>query len=339
MKLFPVHPVFWLSLLLSCASQSDTEAQHTDVCQDDMFPGDVDERNPPGQDDYVGADWVGDNLEKFRCLLYPKNTLNCSWSFDTLKEDPHLFVDISICDGNSSVPSLDLTSEDRVGSRSLILDEYESLYVVFHFNITQHPQWTVYTKTYDLEMLEVLPPPPNISASITDGVLLVTWGLPHTRIAVDSSCFEYQLDLGHHDQERYLSLSDQLSYSEPNPDPTYTYSVTMRTRKQHTCLSHLSQWSDWSPAIRLEQSTYKLNTLVIVSISLGIPMILLALLLLVRHQRITKVLFPPIPRPPQKYKYFLEKNETFNFFHSAPSAEPVEITEVEDTEQKPGKTS
>ena len=28
--------------------------------------------------------------------------------------------------------------------------------------------------------------------------------------------------------------------------------------------------------------------------------------------RVCKVLFPPIPRPPSKYKYFLEKNYTFN---------------------------
>lgn len=92
--------------------------------------------------------------------------------------------------------------------------------------------------------------------------------------------------------------------------------------------------------------------------------------------RVTKVLFPPIPRPPPKYKYFLEKSDTFNvstlwtvntqdhishtfsnhkdvciqslkalfpvlccqFFYSTPSAKPEEvITEVEDTGKNPGK--
>ncbi len=39
------------------------------------------------EEEYVKGD-------DFRCLLYPTNALNCSWSFPTLPEDTQLVVNI-----------------------------------------------------------------------------------------------------------------------------------------------------------------------------------------------------------------------------------------------------
>ncbi|XP_051268542.1 granulocyte-macrophage colony-stimulating factor receptor subunit alpha [Dicentrarchus labrax] len=331
MKLFPVHSILWSSLLVLYASQSELEDNY-DVCMDEVIP---DEILFPEKDHYVEREAM--NKENFLCLLYPTNELNCSWSFNTLQKDTQLFVYIRICVNESTVHFMTNPSEERVGSRSLIVHEHEIFHVILQFNITLHDKWTVYTYTYSEDMLEVLLPPQNISVSIKDGNLLVTWALPHSQVTTNSDCFEYQLELG--DQENLKNLVDQLHYTEPNADPSHTYRVRMRTRVTNTCQSN-PQWSNWSPIVTLEQPFYYLNTLVILSISLGIPMILLAVLLLVRYQRVSKVLFPPIPRPPPKYIYFLEKNDASNFFYPAPAAEPVEeITEVEDTEQDPGKTS
>ncbi|XP_044074955.1 granulocyte-macrophage colony-stimulating factor receptor subunit alpha-like isoform X2 [Siniperca chuatsi] len=332
MKLFPVPPIFWSSLLVLWASQSGTHASNPDICQENM---EIDELNAQSsvEGNYIMKTAVEGN---FLCALYPTNTLNCSWSFHTLQKNAQLFVYISVCDGERTVPPPSHnSSEERVGSRSLTLSDYQSFHVNINFHITLHDKWTDYTFRYDEHMLEVLAPPEKISASVKDGSLLVTWGLPHSREYSNPSCFEYQLDIG--DQERPKNLTGQ-SYKEPNADPSRTYRVRIRARRKYEC--QLSpQWSDWSHTVMVEQSGYKLNTLVIISISLGIPMILLAVLLMVRHQRVTKVLFPPIPRPPPKYKCFLEKNDTLNFFHPGLSAEPeAEITEVEDTEQNPGKT-
>lgn len=41
----------------------------------------------------------------------------------------------------------------------------------------------------------VQPAPPNLSASVKNGSLLVTWGLPDSRTQI-ASCLEYELDLG-----------------------------------------------------------------------------------------------------------------------------------------------
>ncbi|XP_071348728.1 interleukin-13 receptor subunit alpha-1-like [Trachinotus anak] len=307
MKLFLVCPVSWTSFLVLWALQVVTEGNNHDICREE-------------KDDYI----LTETPENFICVLYPTNLLNCSWSFHFLQK---LSVYISICDEETTVLSLSQSSNERVGSRSLTVQFTERLYVVLQFNKTQDGRETVDTYTYEQDQLEVLPPPPNISATIKDGSLEVTWSPPNNESF--SGCFDYQLDLG--DQDKPKNLSNQLSYTERDTDPTRAYRVRIRTRKNSNCIGSV-QWSEWSPTITLEQSVYKLNTLLIVSISLGVPMILLAVLLLVRHQRVSKLLFPPIPRPPAKYKYFLEKNDTFNFYHPAPSPKAEEITKVEDVD-------
>ncbi|XP_062413687.1 granulocyte-macrophage colony-stimulating factor receptor subunit alpha-like [Pungitius pungitius] len=329
MKLLPGHPRLWAYLLVLCVSQSETEPDYPDVCEMDREPGNIIPQMSSGNQ-YVGVAHLNDN---FRCLFYTTNLLNCSWSFHTLQKDAQLFVHISICDDDREVHYANLSSEERVGSLSLTLHKNEMLSVILHLNITLHGNWTVYTSEYDMDLLEVQPPPQNITASFGDGGLLVTWGLPQGRTVSNEHCFEYQLDLG--DQESPKKITGSRSYMEPNADPTYTYSVRVRTRKTNLCTSP-SHWSDWSDPITVATSVYKFNTLVIFSISLGTPMILLAGLLLLRHQRVCSVLFPPIPRPPQKYKGMLEKGDTFNLHHAAPPAE--EITTVLCTEQRPEKT-
>lgn len=59
----------------------------------------------------------------------------------------------SICDDERAVDSLQHSSEERDGSRSLTLHEYGRLYVILQFNITLHDKWTVYTYTYNMDML------------------------------------------------------------------------------------------------------------------------------------------------------------------------------------------
>nr|XP_046263257.1 granulocyte-macrophage colony-stimulating factor receptor subunit alpha-like [Scatophagus argus] len=336
MKLLPVHSVLCSGLLFLWTSQSETEANHPDVCQDENYSDDFATISLV-EDHHVEEDAVYDN---YRCLLYPTNILNCSWSFHKLHEDTQLFVYISVCNATLTFRRLNHPAVERVGSMPLVLQELEGTNIVIQFNVSLHDKWTVYGHKYDIEMLEVLPPPHIISASVKDKDLVVTWALPKSRVRPNPQCFEYQLDMG--DQERPRRLIGQLFYTELNVDPEFTYRVRLRTRMEDRCQEN-GQWSDWSHTVEVEPSSdpgksYKHSTYVIISISLGIPMILLAVLLLVRYQRVTKVLFPPIPRPPPKYIYFLEKNDAFSF-HPPPSAEPVEdIVEVEDTEENLGKT-
>nr|XP_020479734.1 uncharacterized protein LOC109974072 [Monopterus albus] len=327
MKQFPVHPVTWSTFLVLFASQCESNIPgicHKDWCPDELC---VEDSSHPidCQSD------TADVNECFTCLLYPAEILNCSWAFHTLQKDTQLSVHISICEGEQTAQAFSRLSEERVGSWSTILPEHEGhQFVIVQFNMTLHDNWTAYTYTYEPEKQEVLSPPPNLSASVKDGDLLVTWDLPHSHFTSKDDCFDYQLDLG--DQESLRNLTNQRSYTLHNADPAYTYRVRIRTMKNNLCIQW-PHWSDWSHTVIVEQSVYKLNTLVILSVSFVIPMILLAVLLLVCHQRVFKLLFPPIPRPPPKYIQFLQKNDTFNFFHPAHlSKAEEEITQVEDTE-------
>ncbi|KAE8291288.1 hypothetical protein D5F01_LYC10885 [Larimichthys crocea] len=332
MKLFPVHSILWSSLLLVLlASQSGTDASNPDVCQDTRSYGSL-ERNSSKPVDHHTE--IVKKIEDVVCRLYPTNKLNCSWP-SILQEDIQLSVFISICDDKKAV--FNFSSVDKGGPVSLTLLEQEiSDVLILQLNVTQHDRWTAVIHTVKMSELEVLPPPTNISASVRDGSLTVKWSLPHSRETNDSSCFQYELDMG--DQENPRQLDGEESYTEQNVDPNLTYKVRIRARKEEDCQEQ-PEWSDWSHTVIVEPSVHKLNIPVIISISLGIPMILLAVVLLVRYQRVSEVLFPPIPRPPPKYIYFLEKNETSNLFHTAPPTEPMEeITEVEDTEENHEKT-
>ncbi|XP_060939803.1 interleukin-13 receptor subunit alpha-1-like [Limanda limanda] len=322
--------VLWSSFLVLWPSQGAMEGNNQEGCQREMVTEELQVLDFTNSSLLEHSVELTDVRETFICLLYPTNLLNCSWSFLTLEKDMQLSVGISVCHDTTTVQSLNQSLVDRDGSRSLDLQEHEELHVILQFNMSQHDKWRVYTYQYDMATLEVMSPPSNISAAFKDGDLLVKWAQSR------SKCLEHQLDLGN--QEPPKQLRSQLSYTELNADPTFTYRVRMKTRKLDLCTG--SQWSEWSPTVTVEPSGEpdQLNTLSIISISFGIPMILLALLLLLRYQRVSKLLFPLIPRPPPKYIYYLEDNDTFNFSHPVqPSKAEEEITKVEE-EENPLKT-
>ncbi|XP_029930841.1 granulocyte-macrophage colony-stimulating factor receptor subunit alpha-like [Myripristis murdjan] len=227
-------------------------------------------------------------------------------------------------------------SEEGVQSQSVFLRQdgidYKKLSVILRVNVSLPDGWTIYTHKYNTMVLEVLSPPPNITVVRDEGGLLVTWAQPSVRLRCANKCFEYQLDIS--GQDELKTVIKQLNYTEPNADPKLSYRVRMRTRKNNDCRGSY-HWSDWSQFVTVPSSepAYKLNSVVIILISLGIPMILLALLLFFRLQRVSELLFPPIPRPSKKYKNFLEKTDTFLF---SPPVQPPkyeeEITEVEETQ-------
>lgn len=59
----------------------------------------------------------------------------------------------SACDNETLFWSPNTTTEERVGSASLILRNIDVLYVVLQFNLTLQGNWAVYTKVYDKNTL------------------------------------------------------------------------------------------------------------------------------------------------------------------------------------------
>ncbi|KAM4597510.1 uncharacterized protein ACJ7VT_017026 [Polymixia lowei] len=353
-KFSSIHPVFWfcmLTLWMGRSLQSETEPPDIDLCQDeglsDLYPWVQWYReSSSGQMQLVDEEEEYDdeeaNVGKFSCVLHPTKTLICSVSCWSFQNNSQYSASVIICEGEKRISSWQClpaeirASEQERQPKSLVLCkdtvDYNISSVILQVNVSLPQELKIYTFKYVYEILEVLSPPPNISASIRERALLVTWDIPYTPSSRSPKCFKYQLDIS--GQDRHKNVTKHLKYTEPNIDPTQTYKVRLRTRKDDECLtSH--QWSDWSDIIKVAptESLYKLNYIVIITILLGIPMILLVVLLLVRIQRESELLFPPIPRPPLKYKQFLEKHNAFYF---RPPVQPPqyveEITEVEEAD-------
>ncbi|XP_012723825.2 uncharacterized protein LOC105930254 [Fundulus heteroclitus] len=323
MKLSPAFPALWCSFLLLWISQ---EGNSSDVCT--FSPND----NATGLD---ACEELPNTSKAVICLVYPTNLLNCSWSFHTLDQDAELSVSVRVSENDELVDSRLQGSAKRVGFISWMLQDGEHREVAVDFNVTLRGAWMCCRASFDDDSLHIIPPPANVTASVQDGSLNVTWDAPSE--SFPPHCFNYQLDMG--EQEKLRNFSDKLQHLEPNVVPGHTYKVRMRARILEFCFG-CTQWSEWSPTVTVGEPSFRLDPLVIAVISLGVPMMLLAVLLLLRHQRLGKVLLPPIPRPPEKYKNFLEKNDPLNFFHPVSTIKSEEeITEVEDAEHDPGATN
>lgn len=271
-----------------------------------------------------------------RCLIYPTNQLNCSWKFHGLPNDSQSSASVSVCRNNESMSSVDCVSEVMgaqgwpggvgrdvsIGCQGSVGDGVTSLSLTFKVSLPD--VCCIYTNKMDTIDIEVLRPPPNITAWVREEGLLVQWGLPSS---TTPRCFHYQLQIN----DLVRSFTEGLTYTETNLDHTQWYDVKMRVRKNSDCRGS-EYWSSWSNTITVapSESHNQLNTLGVVGITLGIPMILLALLLLIRLHR--ERLFPPIPGPPLKMKHLLERDE---LLQALPSKCVEEITVVEEAEETP----
>ncbi|XP_007571758.1 interleukin-5 receptor subunit alpha-like [Poecilia formosa] len=324
MKLCPALPILWYSfLLLLRVSQSEEYYDEGVETHSTNMTESVDEIDD-------GCDEIEDLEDSVVCSVSRTNKLNCSWSIHTLEAGAQLSVSVSFSEKKRLIDSRNQSSANGDGFISWTIGGGQEKSVVVDFEVLLRGNRMCYTAEFEEQQLNILDPPGNVDASIRDGNLHVNWDVPSSSIY--AHCFDYQLDIG--DQEKPRNFSGKVEYIELNA-AAHTYKVRMRTKILKSCYG-CTQWSEWSPTVTVERPTYRLDPLVIALISLGIPMILLAVLLILRHQRLVKVLFPPIPRPPAKYKHFLEKTDPLNFFHPVPTTKPEEeITEVEDAEQPP----
>ncbi|XP_061549948.1 uncharacterized protein LOC133411496 isoform X4 [Phycodurus eques] len=247
--------------------------------------------------DFGDTVYIEEN-ETFNCSLYPNDVLNCSWAFPALPADAQLYVSISICENNGTVRPLRPTSREHSGSASVALREDELLYVTVRFNVSLRQRWVVYGYAYDAEMMEVSPPPGNVRASVRDVDLAVTWDAPRAAAGRHPACFQYQLDVGRQAEEM-----DNPERRAVLHDPQCRSCVRLEREAQSPEIGRLLRIAVVEP---VEQ-----------------------------HCQVKEVLYPTIPRPPLKYKYFLDENNTFDFYLPATSVKcEEEITVVEDTEKQ-----
>ncbi|CAL8368807.1 unnamed protein product [Boreogadus saida] len=283
-----------------------------------------------------GMDLVEEeDAKNVSCLIYPDKMLRCTAWGQYLPRGSQLSVAVIISDVEEKTSTLPECSKaiqpsrGPGGSKPFVVCrvDHPFSFLTVLLNASGPDTHALFCHTFSSELLEVLSPPPNITAEVKEGRLLVSWGLPYSRSSQNPLCFDYQVD-----DKRQVNEIQQTTHLERPVDPAVGYAVRVRTRKNPNCLGP-KEWSAWSDPIGLPGgSRYNLNKLLIGSILLGTPMIVLALLLLLRKHRVSKLLFPQIPQLPKKYKHFLKRPTSCTFLPVVQAAYEEDITVVEDTQ-------
>ncbi|CAL8278323.1 unnamed protein product [Lota lota] len=327
--------VFWLlpSFLwaLETPQMANTSLYPIDLelCQEDE-PTLHQYHSSSGQKELVDDDFE----DRVSCLLYPEKMLRCTMLGQYLPRGSQLSASVIIYDNERNSNTLlkcsseeILTSEEPDEEKPVVVCQVDQPFLSLWVFLNISGRDThLYCHKFSFELLELLSPPPNITAVVRKGLLLVSWGLPYSRFSKTAGCFHYQLEVN----QQVNEIKSRNNVEMP-VDPAAGHAVRMRTRKNPSCLGP-QEWSAWSNTIALPpESRYNPNYVVIGSILLGTPMIILALLLLLRRPRVSKLLFPQIPQPPKKYKHFLKRPTSCSFLPVVQTA-CEDITVVEYTQ-------
>ncbi|XP_066506089.1 interleukin-5 receptor subunit alpha-like [Hoplias malabaricus] len=251
----------------------------------------------------------GDYEDNLTCSISKSSQISCSWITHALPKDAQHSASYQLrgYGYHSSIYhfSCSLNSEkQRVECYGQI---NASEYALVQVNISTSSHWLLICQLFQLGVIEILDPPEIGSVLINATELEIKWSLPKSSGSKDKSdCFEYELKIN--DEVIHILPNKNLTYTKQNIDLARSYIVQIRTKMHYSC--HISeQWSDWSKAkvVNPVENPYKLNVHVILCIAFVLPMILLALLLLCKFQRLSDKLFPSIPSPSLKVKTLLEK--------------------------------
>ncbi|KAG7467085.1 hypothetical protein MATL_G00149570 [Megalops atlanticus] len=254
------------------------------------------------------------------CISSMSMQLSCNWTTVNSPACAHYSATISQADEKATSCHCDKISKNLVGCHADFKPKKKD--IQFHINASCTNFWYNHFVIFDPKEIEKLDPPQNVTASVTSGNLVITWKPPN---GVKPKCLLNQIRINN----ELKNISVALEYNMPDVDLTRSYFVQMRVTKSSVCReNHI--WSDWSDILEVTPKSpskmpYELKPLVIATIVLGIPMFLLAVLLLCRCHRMFEKLFP-VPSPSTKIKCLLEKDD---FIKVVPSKYVEEITELQ----------
>ncbi|XP_053472389.1 interleukin-5 receptor subunit alpha-like isoform X2 [Ictalurus furcatus] len=255
---------------------------------------------------------INSSLPEIQCLIYNVNLLSCSWSTDSLAEDAQYSASFQFCSTTEDHPlnciSGSLQKFVECQGQIKMIDEMDETDVAVKVNISINGYWYSICHVYDLAQIEKLDAPQNITTVIKSTNLEIQWLPPRSCCFQKQECFIYELKINNEKVED--ALKGMLAYNKTNFEPTRSYTIQIRVKQSKACAS-AQHWSDWSEAVVVSQSRniYHLNASVIASIAFVLPMILLAIFLVCKFQRLFEKLFPSIPNPSKNVQMLLEKNE------------------------------
>ncbi|XP_062383775.1 uncharacterized protein LOC134071170 [Sardina pilchardus] len=262
------------------------------------------------------------------CILEKQKNLNCSWDSSGLPGHAQYSISYLFCSEEDMVLERDKKHVQGSYLHTLIPDQTDS--IILLLNVSFPDTWYIQTQHWKVCTVEKLDPP-QVNVTIQSNQLYLEWDLPKSGSTENPTCFEYELKVN----DEVRTFSNKLNYTEPNTDPTQKYKILMRVKMASDCCDSLF-WSDWT-VLDLDKSAevpLHIQIRLIIVIALGLPMILLAILLFCKFQRVFDRLFPPIPGPSIKIKGLLEKDITSQVMSHKCVEEVTEVDVKEDEDEE-----
>nr|XP_023691879.1 interleukin-5 receptor subunit alpha-like isoform X3 [Paramormyrops kingsleyae] len=240
-------------------------------------------------------------VKNVSCIVYNTHHLNCSLAVENVSKDAQYALTVHQGDSLLSCDSF-MNNEARVVKCNGKIDHMPDFSI--KINVTVANFRYVHCQDFEKVQIEKLNPPHNVNASFISGNLYIEWDLKTD--VKKLICFNFQLQI----KSRIEDVLRQMNHTIPNIDQTQSYKIQIRVTKTDSCRRN-DIWSDWSEPVVVNplKKPDALNVLMICGISLGIPMFLLAVLLLFRQPRLFNKLFPPVPSPSVKIQELLEKDD------------------------------
>ncbi|KAF5901392.1 interleukin-5 receptor subunit alpha-like isoform X1, partial [Clarias magur] len=243
------------------------------------------------------------------CIIVHANVLSCSWSIDGVPDDVQYSASFRISEEHS-LNCISEASKKLVECQSQLWGDDSEDTIVVKVNVSMDGYWCIICQNYDPVEIEKLDPPQNITTLIKSTNLEIQWVEPRSLNFDNPWCFEYELKIN----DELISLVDKLEYNITNFEPTTKYTIKMRVRQGSNCGgTDTSPWSDWSQPVEINPSnqpgSQEVNIGVIAAIAFVLPMVLLAILLICKFQRLFEKVFPSIPNPSKNVQMLLEKND------------------------------
>ncbi|KAI7814328.1 interleukin-5 receptor subunit alpha-like isoform X2 [Triplophysa rosa] len=239
----------------------------------------------------------------FTCIMNMKNHLRCFWSITNLNKNAVYSADITCQNSHQILSCSQIVEKDAVECNGHVTQEDFILKV----NISLPTLSYRIRKTFHTGDIVKPEPPDNIMISNNLTKLEINWThSEENRFSENPICYKYELKIN----DEVVTLPDvQSSYIKQDVDVTRTYAIQVRVKQTMACGNSI-YWSDWSSVRKVGpfENKYRVNPWAITVIALVLPMLLLAVLLLCKCQRLPKKLFPPIPGPSVNVQNLLDKD-------------------------------
>ncbi|XP_043847370.1 granulocyte-macrophage colony-stimulating factor receptor subunit alpha [Dromiciops gliroides] len=248
--------------------------------------------------------------ENFSCIVYNVNFMNCTWTVGKAAPDD---VQYYLYSENATYPGQICPIEDTCKECSNYIKDSQKRHVGCHFDKVQFNGKAVFivngtskrikikqfcSKKISLILIERFTPPSNITVNCSKSNCLIQWQKPKTRIHVDDSEFQYQLDIQKqgseytNDKPFKIQGSANNEYNYSNYDKDIKHILKIRASRRN------EKWGEWSEPIEFGGSAQGKGSpmYIYLLVIFGTLVFALVIIFVFKRYNVKQRLFPQIPQ-------------------------------------------